>query len=156
MQAARSRIDKLHSSTLERLWSEGAVVPEPREQLATAFDDAHQLLQLGLEHMARGQLRTGRLILEKGEDEYLWLLGELHRYTQRGPRPQRSTRWWQRLREALPDEPDLTTFELSLHLQLEGVQRDFRRALDRLPEDPDQCQQAMQKSLERLHEFLGL
>ena len=160
LQSARSRVDKLHRSTLEQLWSEGAVVPEPREQLATAFDDAHQLLQLGLEYLTQGNLRLGRLILEKGEDEYLWLLGELHRHVQRPPRSQRSTQWWQRLQAALQNEEDpyttLAPFELSLHLQLEGVQRDFRRALDRLPDHPPDCQQAMQKSLDRLHEFLGL
>lgn len=157
VQAARSRVDKLHRGTLDQLWSEASVVPEPREQLAEAFDHAHQLLQLGLEHLEKGSLHLGRLILEKGEDEYLWLLGEMHRYVQRPPRSERSKQWWQRLQRARQEgETDLAAFELALHLQLEGIQRDFRRALARLSDDGEGCEQAMRKSLERLHEFLGL
>lgn len=169
LQHIRVRMDKFHTRIMEDLWTEGDDLPIQREEISEALSDAFLLMQQGLEQLTRSlkepsqdPVRMARLLLEKAEDEYLWLLQEIRRGEGNLGRGQRSTDLWGRLLTALescpPDEIPRLLFRYEIFLQqhLEGTQRDFRRALACLPEAPQEGKQKLQRSLQRLSEFLGV
>eukprot|EP01011_Urceolus_sp_BLP5_P005988 TRINITY_DN6010_c0_g1_i1.p2 TRINITY_DN6010_c0_g1~~TRINITY_DN6010_c0_g1_i1.p2 ORF type:complete len:74 (-),score=9.99 TRINITY_DN6010_c0_g1_i1:28-228(-) len=61
----------------------------------------------------------------------------------------------------VPDQEDqlgeaLTSAEAAMAAQLDGQLRDFCRALDCLPDDPEEAQRRLAISLIRFREFLGV
>lgn len=169
IERARERVTRSHRQVLSELWHEECDIDSHhREQLNEAFLDAFQLLMRGLDDMLLSlenqdpaPFRQGTLLLEKGEEEYLWLMREMRRDERPGQRGSRNLNLWGQLLSSLqsarPEEiPELMLrTELTLRDQLEGTQRDFRRILPLLPEATPEAERQLQASLMRLREFLG-
>lgn len=169
IEEVRDRVNASHRQLLGELWNEdGDVDVSYREQISEALQDAFQLLMRGLDDMLLSLerkdpafFRQGTLLLEKGEEEYNWLMREAHSVQPPGQRGLRNLNLWGQLLSSLqvarPEEvPELLLrSELMLREQLEGTQRDFRRVLHILPEAIPEAERQLQASLVRLREFLG-
>lgn len=169
IERARDRVTRSHRQVLSELWNEECDIDgTQRELLNEAFQDAFQLLMRGLDDMLLSleqqdpaPFRQGTLLLEKAEEEYLWLMREMRRDERPGQRGSRNLNLWGQLLSSLQaakpeDIPDLMLrTELTLRDQLEGTQRDFRRILHLLPEATPEAERQLQASLIRLREFLG-
>lgn len=171
LDRSRRRIKTLHCQTLNRVWTEGSEWELEREAISTALEDAYLLLRDGLEQMEQAlreqdlaRLRRALLILEKGEEEYLWLLREAPQ-DDPPPRGQRSRDLWGKVESCLgraeadssenPSDWRLEV-ELTYHQHLLGTQRDFRRALELAATDPEKGRQRLLASWKRLGDFLGV
>ncbi|MBS2039310.1 hypothetical protein JST97_30275 [bacterium] len=176
IQKAQGRFQRLRGRMAESILN-GNNLQGYREGLMEALNDTFNLLQYGLEELEgyrvgddRAPLRMGRLLLEKGEQEYLALLEIIQNEEEAGCERERTTNLWaQLLNEAhkahlgdiSPEEwvETLAWGEWALRAHMDGTFRDFQRALVCLkqsPEEPDQAEQKVMVSLHRLREFLGL
>lgn len=177
IQKAQGRFQRLRGRLAESILA-GTNLEAYREGLMEALDDTFNLLQYGLEELQiyrvgenRAPLRMGRLLLEKGEQEYLALLEILEKEAEvPGCERERTTDLWSQLvheasraqRGEIAAEEYVETLawgEWALRAHMDGTFRDFQRALGSLRSSPDQPQEAEQKaivSLHRLREFLGL
>ncbi|MBX3170152.1 MAG: hypothetical protein KF760_22295 [Candidatus Eremiobacteraeota bacterium] len=177
IQKAQGRFQRLRGRMAESILA-GTNLEAYREGLMEALDDTFNLLQYGLEELQvyrvgenRAPLRMGRLLLEKGEQEYLALLEIIQKEADvPGCERERTTDLWSqllheagraRLGEITPEDylETLAWGEWALRAHMDGTFRDFQRALNSLRASPDQPTEAEQKvlvSLHRLREFLGL
>lgn len=167
----RAKLQNLHHSLSAELWEEGEEEVEAfRDEVLDSLSDAFTLLNYGLdefqgylESSEPARLRLGRLLLEKGEQEYLGLQRQLRR-VERAARPgERTVNLWGQLLEIArnPDQEEelgeaLAWAESAMEAQLDGTLRDFSRALDVLADDPEEAQRRVLISLIRFREFLGL
>lgn len=146
-----------------------------REGLLESLTDAFALLQLGLDELkkfhsgSRSPLRMGRLMLEKGEQEYMAVLEIVQAGAQGTERERTLDLWGQLLFEAsrlgrheIADQEwgeILAWGEWALGAHMDGTFRDFQRALALLrshPENPQEAHKKVMSSLNRLKDFLGL
>ncbi|MBN9417160.1 hypothetical protein ABS71_12765 [bacterium SCN 62-11] len=176
IQKAQGRFQRLRGRLAESILA-GTNLEAYREGLMEALDDTFNLLQYGMEELQvyrigenRAPLRMGRLLLEKGEQEYLALLEILQKDDTPGCERERTTDLWSQLTyeatraeqgEITPEEfvETLAWGEWALRAHMDGTFRDFQRALGSLRDAPSQPHDAQQKvlvSLHRLREFLGL
>lgn len=175
IEKARGRFERLRDRMAESILA-GSNLEAYREGLMEALQDAFQLLQYGLDELQiyrsgedRAPLRMGRLLLEKGEQEYLALLEIIQNETQGCERERTTDLWSQLVNEAgraqlaeiTPEEwvETLAWGEWALRAHMDGTFRDFQRALATLrrePADPEQAERQVMMSLHRLREFLGL
>lgn len=173
---AQGRFQRLQERMAETIQS-GDSLEGYRDGLMEALEDTFQLFQYGLEELQvyragqdRAPLRIGRLLLEKGEQEYLALLEILQKDESAGCERERTTDLWSQLvyeagraelGEIGPEEfvETLAWGEWALRAHMDGTFRDFQRALVALraaPEQPGEAEQKVMLSLHRLREFLGL
>ena len=148
-----------------------------REGLDEALADAFALLKAGLEQMrgfrpgeGRQPVRMARLLLEKGEQEYLAVLEILEGGQGEGTARQRTLDVWGQLvtEAARAATGQITAQEWAetlawgewvLGAHMDGTFRDFQRALSALrtnPGAPLPAQTRVLASLQRLSEFVGL
>jgi len=175
IQKAQGRFERLRGRMAESILA-GSNLEDYREGLNEALQDTFNLLQYGLEELQlyrsgedRAPLRMGRLLLEKGEQEYLALLEIIQNETQ-GCERERTTDLWSQLvseagraqsTEITPEEwaETLAWGEWALRAHMDGTFRDFQRALSTLrvePAKPGEAERQVMVSLARLREFLGL
>ncbi|MBT9583476.1 hypothetical protein IV102_09000 [bacterium] len=166
----RGQLEQLHQSLAEELWQEGQGVEGFRDQILDTLADAFTLLSYGLDELQgylesheSPRLRLGRLLLEKGEQEYLELQRHLRRVERAAAPGERTVNLWGQLLEIAgnQDQNDelgeaLAWAESAMEAQLEGTLRDFCRGLDMLATDPEEAQRRVAISLVRFREFLGL
>lgn len=174
---AQGRFQRLRGRMAESILA-GTNLEAYREGLMEALDDTFNLLQYGLEELQiyrvgenRAPLRMGRLLLEKGEQEYLALLEIIQKEADvPGCERERTTDLWSQLvheagraqlGEITPEDyvETLAWGEWALRAHMDGTFRDFQRALGSLrlaPEQPYEAEQKVIVSLHRLREFLGL
>lgn len=173
---AQQRLTELFDRMAAQLEREGRHDEAYRDGVVEALADAIALFQYGLDELMqyqpgedRAPIRLGRLLLEKGEQEYLALLDVLQGGTEDAER-ERTVNLWGHLRERadlsvqgqIPREEwleSLASAEYALRAHMEGTFRDFQRALLLLkhsPDHPGSAQQRALMSLHRLKEFLGL
>lgn len=173
---AQGRFQRLRGRMAESILA-GINLQAYREGLMESLDDTFNLLQSGLEELQayrvgenRAPLRMGRLLLEKGEQEYLALLEIIQSDDEQGCEKERTTNLWAQLLneaqkahagEITPEEwvETLAWGEWALRAHMDGTFRDFQRALVSLrhtPDYPGDAEQKVMVSLHRLREFLGL
>lgn len=176
IQKAQGRFQRLRGRMAESILA-GNNLEAYREGLMEALDDTFNLLQYGLEELQiyrvgenRAPLRMGRLLLEKGEQEYLALLEIIQKEDTPGCERERTTDLWSQLvqeagraqlGEITPEDyvETLAWGEWALRAHMDGTFRDFQRALSTLriaPHEPGEAEQKVIVSLHRLREFLGL
>ncbi|MFN8612137.1 MAG: hypothetical protein U0931_31625 [Vulcanimicrobiota bacterium] len=176
LNRAQGRFQRLRGRMAESILG-GTNMQAYREGLMEALDDTFNLLQYGLEELQlyrvgenRAPLRMGRLLLEKGEQEYLALLEIVQAEEDNGCERERTTNLWaQLLNEAQKARQGEVTAEewvetlawgeWALRAHMDGTFRDFQRALVALrhsPEAPEEAESKVMVSLHRLREFLGL
>lgn len=176
IKKAQGRFQRLRGRMAESILA-GTNLEAYREGLMEALDDTFNLLQYGLEELQvyrvgenRAPLRMGRLLMEKGEQEYLALLEIIQKDDAPGCERERTTDLWSQLvHEAgraqlgeITTEDYIETLawaEWALRAHMDGTFRDFQRALSTLraaPHQPDDAEQKVIVSLTRLREFLGL
>ncbi|MBT9586780.1 hypothetical protein IV102_25780 [bacterium] len=172
---AQGRFNRLYGRLADTLLS-GRDLEDYRDGLMESLTDTFNLLQYGLDELLlyrvgedRAPLRMGRLLLEKGEQEYLALL-EILQTDAPGCERERTTNLWAQLvaeaakaslKEIAHEEwvETLAWGEWALRAHMDGTFRDFQRALSQLrtqPGSPTEAQHKMVLSLHRLKEFLGL
>ena len=167
----RGQLEHLHRTLSNELWEEGEEEVEAyRDQVLERLTDAFTLLNYGVDELERylenpepAHLRLSRLLMEKGEQEYLGLQRELRRVERAANPGERTVNLWGHLLELVrdPDQEDqvgeaLAAAEAAMEAQLDGQLRDFCRALDCLPDDPEEAQRRLAISLIRFREFLGV
>ena len=176
LNRAQGRFQRLRGRMAESILG-GTNMQAYREGLMEALDDTFNLLQYGLEELQlyrvgenRAPLRMGRLLLEKGEQEYLALLEIVQAEEDNGCERERTTNLWAQLlneaQKARQGEVNaeewvetLAWGEWALRAHMDGTFRDFQRALVALrhsPEAPEEAESKVMVSLHRLREFLGL
>ncbi|MBS2040862.1 hypothetical protein JST97_38095 [bacterium] len=170
LRRVREQLDQLHSQLSDELWVDGEEEIESyRDQVLNSLHDAFTLLNYGLDELERyldsqdpGLLRLGRLLMEKGEQEYLSLQRDLRRVERAANPGERTVNLWGQLLEMSRDPEQaeelgeaLAWAESAMEAQLEGTLRDFSRALACLPGDPEEAQRRLAISLIRFREFLG-
>lgn len=166
----RDQLELLAAELRDELWVEGEDEVEAyRDQVLNSLEDAFTLLNYGLDELERfldsqdpALLRVGRLLMEKGEQEYLNLQRELRRVERAANPGERTVNLWGQLLEMSgdPQQADelgeaLAWAESAMEAQLDGTLRDFSRALACLPADPEEAQRRLAISLIRFREFLG-
>lgn len=164
------KVDRLNQQLADQLQEEDDdEVEEFRIGMLDALSDAFTVMHYGLDELSQFQvgedpapLRVGRLLLEKGESEYLSILKEVGR-TERSSRPgERTSNWWGQLLESLKaadeDEvgPVIQSARSTVQDHLDGTARDFSQALEIVRTDPEEAQRKLLISLLRFREFLGL
>lgn len=170
LERVRLKLERLQQQLVEELEEEGEEVVAFREGVLDALADAFTLMHYGLDEMGRylesnepSLLRLARLLLEKGEQEYLGLQRELRRVERSALPGERTVNLWgQLLALAGQSEQEeelgqaMAQAELAMEAQLEGTFRDFCRALEVLRSDPDEASRKMAISMIRFRDFLGL
>ncbi len=167
----RGQLEHLQRTLADELWEEGEEEVEAyRDQVLERLANAFTLLNYGLDEMERflespepALLRLSRLLMEKGEQEYLGLQRELRRVERAANPGERTINLWGHLLELArdPDQEDqlgeaLASAEAAMEAQLDGQFRDFCRALECLPDDAEEAQRRLAISLIRFREFLGV
>ncbi|MFN8613560.1 MAG: hypothetical protein U0931_38835 [Vulcanimicrobiota bacterium] len=166
----RQQLEHLHGQLADELWVEGESELEAyRDQVLNSLADAFTLLNYGVDELERyletpdpALLRLSRLLMEKGEQEYLGLQRELRRMERAANPGERTVNLWGQLLEMVGDPEQaeeigeaLAWAESAMEAQLDGTLRDFCRALACLPGDVEEAQRRLAISLIRLREFLG-
>lgn len=165
----RSQLEHLHRTLADELWEEGDEVESYRDEVLNTLADSFALLNYGVDELERfletsepALLRMGRLLMEKGEQEYLGLQRELRRVERAATPGERTVNLWGQLLELARDPAheeqmgeSLAWAEAAMEAQLDGQLRDFCRALGCLPDDPEEGQRRLALSLLRFREFLG-
>jgi hypothetical protein len=166
----REQLEVLHGRLSDELWVEGEEEIEAyRDDVLNSLADAFTLLNYGVDELERflhsgdpALLRLGRLLMEKGEAEYLGLQRNLRRVERAANPGERTLNLWGQLLELVadPEREDevgeaLASAESAMEAQLEGTFRDFCGALACLPEDVEEAQRRLAISLIRFREFLG-
>ena len=171
LEKARGRFARLKERMLEVMHS-GKAFESYRDGLSDSLEDAFTMLSWGIEELrdyklgaSREAVRIGRLLLEKGEQEYLAVL-EILQSDAPGSERERTLNLWGQLLEASRTAPDLQEWgetlnwaEWALGAHMDGTFRDFQRALAVWRENPEDHERAQEKalaSLPRLRECLGL
>lgn len=167
----RAQLEHLHRTLSDELWEEGdEEVESYRDQVLERLADAFTLLNYGVDELERylespdpALLRLSRLLMEKGEQEYLGLQRELRRVERAAAPGERTVNLWGQLLEMARDPEQEEQFgesmawaEASMEAQLDGQLRDFCRALSCLPDDPEEAQRRLAISMIRFREFLGV
>jgi len=175
LNKAQGRFNRLYARLTELLLN-GRDLEDYRDGLMESLTDTFNLLQYGLEELMlykagadRAPLRMGRLLLEKGEQEYLALLEILQQERQGCEKERTVDLWSQVCLEAGRAATNETTredwietiawAEWAIRAHMDGTYRDFQRALSLLRRNPDNPEEARERalmSLRRLKEFLGL
>ena len=172
LDQVRLQLDRLHQSLVDEMEDDSAEVENFREGILDALGDAFTLLNYGLDEFSRfleqadpAYLRLGRLLLEKGEQEFLGLQRELRRVERAAHPGERTVNLWGQLLELArsPDQDQDQEFletmawaKSAVEAHLDGTLRDFLGAVECLPGDPEEAQRKMAVSLIRFREFFGL
>lgn len=175
IERAQGRFNRLYGRLTDMLLA-GRDLEDYRDGLMESLTDTFNILQYGLDELLlykvgedRAPIRMGRLLLEKGEQEYLALM-EILQGDAPGSEKERTTNLWAQVigeaekaskKETTHEEwvETLAWVEWAVRAHMEGTYRDFQRALGVLRHNPDKPEEARHKvmlSLHRLKEFLGL
>jgi hypothetical protein len=170
LAAVQQQLERLHQQMAADLSQDDPEVESFLRDVLDCLADAFNLMHFGLDEMGQflgngdaSHLRMGRLLLEKGEQEYLAIQKELRRVERAASPAERTVNLWGQLLELARSDADeddlgeaLAQAESAMEAQLDGTLRDFSLALDILRSNPDEAQRKMKISLIRFNEFLGL